>query len=194
MSIKYALLGLIQERETHGYELLQEFHVLVGGSEIWDLKPAQAYSTLKRLEQDGDIEAHGTEGEERLVYQIRPQGQAKIESWLLEPIVSQTQRDDFFVKLMLCLRICPDRAEEIIFIQRTSLLRELHDLQDARSATDKSSNLALLLHLDQASLRIEADLRWLELVELRLDEIRAQGLPKAVTRSRGRPRKPDKEL
>jgi len=36
---------------------------------------------------------------------------------------------------------------------------------------------------------IEADLRWLEIIETRLDEVRRQPLPEPAIRPRGRPAK-----
>jgi len=43
--------------------------------------------------------------------------------------------------------------------------------------------------LEQAMAHIEADLRWLEIIEARLDEVRRQPLPEPAIRPRGRPAK-----
>jgi len=51
--------------------------------------------------------------------------------------------------------------------------------------------LAYILLLDQALMHLEADLRWLEMIEARLDEVRRQPLPEPEIRPRGRPPKGD---
>ena len=51
------------------------------------------------------------------------------------------------------------------------------------------SDLARMLLLDKASMYLEADLRWLEMTEGRLDEIKRQPLPEPESKPRGRPRK-----
>jgi hypothetical protein len=43
--------------------------------------------------------------------------------------------------------------------------------------------------LDKAIMHVEADLRWLDTIEGRLDEIRRQPLPEPETKPRGRPKK-----
>jgi hypothetical protein len=47
----------------------------------------------------------------------------------------------------------------------------------------------LILLLDQVVMHLEADLRWLDIVEQRLDDIRRQPSPEPEVRPRGRPRK-----
>jgi len=43
--------------------------------------------------------------------------------------------------------------------------------------------------LDKAAMHLEADLRWLDMIEGRLDEIKRQPLPEPESKPRGRPRK-----
>jgi hypothetical protein len=43
--------------------------------------------------------------------------------------------------------------------------------------------------LDKLIMHLEADLKWLDLLEARLDDIRKQPVPQPEPRPRGRPRK-----
>jgi hypothetical protein len=52
--------------------------------------------------------------------------------------------------------------------------------------------MAQILLLDKAIMHLEADLRWLDMIERRLDDIKGQPLPEPEIRRRGRPRKGDK--
>jgi hypothetical protein len=58
-----------------------------------------------------------------------------------------------------------------------------------RDGSNPKTDLAHILLLDQAIMHVEADLRWLEVIEARLDEVRRQPLPTPEPRPRGRPKK-----
>ena len=79
MSVRNALLGLLAQRPRHGYELHAAFEAVVGGEQNWDVKPAQIYTTLARLEKDGLVKQGSVEqasGPEKRIYVITPAGQA----------------------------------------------------------------------------------------------------------------------
>ncbi|MBN2148968.1 MAG: PadR family transcriptional regulator [Anaerolineales bacterium] len=194
MSVRNALLGLLAQRPRHGYELHDAFEAMVGGEQNWDIKPAQVYTTLSRLEKSGLVAQEAIEqegGPEKIIYAITQQGLEELNTWLAEPVKKEHQRDEVFVKLLLCLATEIGQPRKIISSQRTSLFQELHELTTQRTDADPRSKLAYILLMDQAILRVEADLRWLEMVEARLDEIASQPLPEPQTRPRGRPRKGD---
>jgi DNA-binding PadR family transcriptional regulator len=192
MSVRNALLGLLEQRPRHGYELHDAFEAVVGGEENWDVKPAQVYTTLTRLEQRGLIVEKSLEqdgGPEKHIYAVTPAGREVLRDWLYTPAPTEHQRDEFFLKLMIGLATGEADPYRIIYIQRASLYRELHDLTARRSLADPRSELAQILLLDQAIMHLEADLRWLDMVEARLDEVRRQPLPEPESRPRGRPPK-----
>jgi len=104
------------------------------------------------------------------------------------------QRDEFFLKLMLALATGQADPRRLIYIQRASLFQELHRLTTLRMELDPYTALAHILLLEQAIMHIEADLRWLEMIEARLDEVRNQPIPEPQRRPRGRPAKHPKPL
>jgi DNA-binding PadR family transcriptional regulator len=195
MSIRNALLGLLAQQPRHGYELHAAFEAMVGGKQNWDMKPAQVYTTLSRLEKGGLISPKAIEqdgGPEKVIYEVTTRGLEELDQWLSEPVKAAHQRDEFYVKLMLCLTIENGHPHQIIYTQRASLYQELHALTNQRAKADPESELAHILLMDQAIMRVEADLRWLDMVETRLDEIAEQPLPEPESRRRGRPPKGDK--
>jgi DNA-binding PadR family transcriptional regulator len=197
MSVRNALLGLLSQRPRHGYELRAAFEALVGGEELWDVKPAQIYTTLARLEESGLIRQEQIEqdsGPEKRVYALTDAGQAELAAWFESGIESDHQRDEFYVKLMLSL--AADGAGSpgagpyrVIHAQRSRLYQELHDLTARRTRSDPHSELAQIFLLDKTIMHVEADLRWLDMIEARLDEVKRQPLPKPEVRPRGRPKK-----
>jgi hypothetical protein len=99
------------------------------------------------------------------------------------------QRDEFFVKLMLTLATGEAHPRRVIQTQRLRLFKELHGLTAQRGRLDPQTSLARILLFDKAIMHLEADLRWLDMIEGRLDEVRRQPLPEPVARPRGRPKK-----
>lgn len=190
MSVRNTLLGLLAQRPRHGYDLHAAFEAIAGGRELWALKPAQVYSTLGRLEEGGLISPERVEqdsGPEKQIFAITPAGQDELARWFTTPVESEHQRDEFFLKLMLSIATGLADPYAVIRTQRAGLFRELHALTRRRGDLSPTDALAAMLLLERAAMHVEADLRWLEMLEARLDEIRRQPLPEPTPRTRGRP-------
>ncbi|WP_299024709.1 PadR family transcriptional regulator [uncultured Thermanaerothrix sp.] len=195
MYVRNAILGLLSQRSRYGYELLQAFQALAGGRETWDLRPAQVYTTLLRLKDSGLIvEEENSPGEalEKRRYTITPAGQEELRRWFETPVRAEPQHDEFFLKLMIALATGQADPQRLIYTQRASLFQELHRLTALRMTLDPSTSLAHILLLDQAVMHLEADLRWLDMIEARLDDVRKQPIPEPELRPRGRPAKGEK--
>lgn len=192
MSVRHAVLGLLAQRPRHGYELRAAFEAVVGGAENWEVKPAQIYTTLTRMEKSGLVAEQSVEqdgGPEKRIYAITPAGYQALQDWFIEGITREHQRDEFFIKLILALVSGAADPYQLIHIQRTHLYRELHAITTQRARIDPNRELAKILLLEKAAMHLEADLRWLDMTEARLDEIRHQPLPEPEPKPRGRPKK-----
>jgi DNA-binding PadR family transcriptional regulator len=182
----------LEQHPRHGYELRAVFEAVAGGKENWDVKPAQVYTTLTRLEKSGLVAEQSIEqdaGPEKRIYAITSEGHAALQEWFAEGTRPEHQRDEFFLKLMLALVSGVADPYRLIHTQRAFLYRELHAVTNQRSRVDPGRELAQILLLDKAAMHLEADLRWLDMTEARLDEIKRQPLPEPEARPRGRPRK-----
>jgi DNA-binding PadR family transcriptional regulator len=217
MSVRNALLGLLAQRPRHGYDLRAAFEALVGGEDFWDVKPAQIYTTLSRLEEAGLIRQEQIEqdgGPEKHVYALTDAGQGELADWYANGVESEHHRDEFYVKLMLSIaagiaaedNTAPDSVAahsvaensdreaavdpgRVIQAQRSQLYQELHDLTARRNKADPKSELAQIFLLDKTIMHLEADLRWLDMIESRLAEVKRQPMPEPEVRPRGRPKK-----
>lgn len=192
MSVRYAILGLLAQRPRHGYELRAAFEALAGGAKSWDVKPAQVYSTLDRLEEAGQISQEDTQqagGPEKRIYALTPEGRQSLQAWFDSGVPLDHQRDEFFIKLMVALACGEADPHRVIQMQRLELYRELHAATLQRDSLDPHIELAQILLLDKAIMHLEADLRWLEITESRLGEVRSQPIPAPEPRPRGRPKK-----
>ncbi|RME37431.1 MAG: PadR family transcriptional regulator [Thermoflexia bacterium] len=192
MSVRYALLGLLAQQPRHGYELRAAFEALVGGRDTWEVKAGQVYATLERLAEAGLIAEVGVEregGPEKRIYALTPAGREALHEWFYTGIASDHHRDEFFVKLMIGLLVEGTDLHRLIQVQRSTLYQELHRFTRQRMETDPKTELAYVLFLDKVVMHLEADLRWLDMVEARLEEVRQQPKPHPEPKPRGRPRK-----
>ncbi len=194
MSVRNALLGLLAQRPRHGYELHTTFEALMGGEGVWDVKPAQIYTTLARLEEGGLVTEDTATPTERLgpdkrTYHITEAGRAVLADWFAHGVNLEHQRDEFFVKLMLALATDQADPRRVIQVQRAALYKALHAITAQRTHLNPRTALAQLLLLDKAVMHLEADLRWLDMVEARLDDMARQPMPEPERRGRGRPKK-----
>ena len=192
MSVRNALLGLLAQRPRHGYELRATFEAVVGDGS-WELKPSQVYTTLERLEEGGLIQRESDLGEgdepDRRIYRLTPEGERVLQEWFASGVPAGHQRDEFYIKLMVALASGQADPTRVIQTQRSYLFHELHDATAQRDTLDPGSALAQILLLDKAIMHLEADLRWLDMIETRLESIRDQPFPEPEIRPRGRPRK-----
>jgi DNA-binding PadR family transcriptional regulator len=192
MSVRNALLGLLAQRPRHGYELHAAFEAVVGGEQNWDVKPAQIYTTLARLEESGLVREDSIEqggGPEKRIYAITREGHETLAEWFGSGVEPEHQRDEFFVKLMLALATGEISPRKVIQTQRARLYQELHDITAQRHQADPKTELARILLMDKTVMHLEADLRWLDMIEARLDDVKKQPLPEPEVKPRGRPPK-----
>lgn len=193
MTVRHAILGLLAQRPRHGYELRAAFSAVIGGDENWDVKPAQIYTTLERLEEAGLVERRSDMGEgnepARRIYALTTQGDQVLREWFATGVIPEHQHDEFFVKLMTALASGEVDITHLVQIQRVTLFQELHSATTMRDGYDPRTEMAQILLLDKAIMHLEADLHWLDFAEQRLDEVKRQPLPEPEIRPRGRPRK-----
>lgn len=192
MSVRHAVLGLLAQRPRHGYELRAAFEAFVGGRENWDVNPAQIYSTLTRLKENGLVTEDGLSqaaGPEKRVYAITPQGKSALVEWFSTAVEREHQRDEFFIKLMVCLATGEADPQKLIQVERAKLYQDLHAITLQRSRANPRHELAHILLFDKVIMHLEADLRWMDLVQGRLTEIIRQPIPQPDLKPRGRPKK-----
>ena len=191
MTIKHTLLALLNHTPTYGYDLRGLMKATLG--DHWVINIGQIYGTLSRLERDGLVVrqvAFVDKAAGRTAYDLTQDGRAELECWYRKPLSHDYRlRDAFYAKLMLSLFSGPVPPNEVLQIQRRELLSEMHELTRMRAEADPVSQLPWLLLLENAIMHLEADLRWLDMCEARLDELHHIPSPQYVSRPRGRPPK-----
>lgn len=191
MSVKHALLALLYKQPMHGYELGKQLALAV--SEEWEVKPGQIASTLLRLKDAGMVDYDVVETDDapdRKVYRLTEAGLAELYGWYLDPEVRDYRLGDtFYIKLVLSLTGGPVPPEQVLMSQRRELYQELHQVMDLRRKSNPRVELPWALLLDSATMHLEADLRWIEMVEARLPDLKRHTPPAPLPKPRGRPRR-----
>ncbi len=191
MSVKNTLLALLYQRRMHGYDLSKQLNLTIHAE--WDVKPGQIASTLVRLKEanlvDYEIE-EGNDAPDRKVYFITAEGLDELRQWYLTPEVREYRLGDtFYVKLVLSLVGGPIAPEQVLMVQRRELYQQLHEVTEMRREADPQTQLPWLLLLDSAIMHLEADLRWIEMCEARLPDLKHYTPPLPEPKGRGRPRR-----
>lgn len=170
MGIKEGLLALLAAGPRHGYQLKLDLEAATG--DAISINVGQVYTTLQRLERDGLVEGGGPDEEGRSIYEITQSGVAALREWVSRPEgLAAAGRDEISIKVLLSLYTEGLDPAQVIETQRRSTMGLLQDFTQLR-AQDNDSDLAWQLHLDRLMYSAEAELKWLDRVEERLNRAR----------------------
>jgi DNA-binding PadR family transcriptional regulator len=172
MPIHHAVLALLSERESYGYELRSEFRDAIGPQ--WgDLNIGHVYQVLDRLVRDGLATKHEVpqvDRPDKFLYRLTSAGRRELDEWLRAPFVRQGgYRDDFFLKLLAAARLGRDRLEEVLRMQREAYMSELATLTELRDTDERQPLVALLI--DAAIRHTKANLDVVEQAEKQADRL-----------------------
>ena len=166
MIIRNSLLALLATDPAHGYALKSDFETSTAG--VWPLNAGQVYTTLSRLERDGLVHAVGDDPERRS-WQITDDGRRILAEWYRTPVDDRSSRDELVIKVLVALGSGEGRMGEVLQTQRTATMGRLQEYTRHKMTSPPNADLAGVLMLDALILRAEAEIKWLDLCEQRLD-------------------------
>jgi len=157
--LEYLILAMVGDGISSGYAMRKEMNRMRGGR--WSAESGSVYRVLRRLEKDNllhEARKVGVPNRERTEYELTPQGEALLHSWLTFPpdrselafLVDPIRTRSYFLSRL--------RPSEQIRVVKTWLHESKHftaDLQrDLEAAVSKSpirdTAYANLLYLAQA--------------------------------------------
>ncbi|BFM14635.1 PadR family transcriptional regulator [Maricurvus nonylphenolicus] len=100
MSLKHAVLVLLEAEPASGYDLLKRFNERMGY--FWNASHQQIYKQLKTMHEAGDIDCQEevqAGRPDRKVYSITPQGHGELLTWLAKPVKPNKINDSLLVKM-----------------------------------------------------------------------------------------------
>ncbi len=171
MSVRQALLTLLEQQPMYGYQLRSEFESRTGST--WPLNIGQVYTTVARLERDGMVEGAGSDSDGHVMYAITTQGREEVATWFSTPVQrTQPPRDELAIKLALAVTAPGVDVAAVIQAQRGATMAALQDYtrlkRGAQEQQDHPAGMAWTLVLDSLVFAAEAEIRWLDHSETRL--------------------------
>ncbi|GAB3792500.1 PadR family transcriptional regulator [Nocardioides ungokensis] len=181
MSVRQALLALLEQGPMYGYQLRAEFEQRTGST--WPLNIGQVYTTLTRLERDGLVEGTGADDEDSshgAIYRVTPAGRDEVSAWFTTPVArTQPPRDELAIKLAIAVTVPGVDVGAVIQQQRSATMTALQDYTRLKrggraAAPEDRADMAWSLVLDSLVFAAEAEIRWLDHCEARLRRAAAQ--------------------
>jgi DNA-binding PadR family transcriptional regulator len=169
MTVRNALLALLEQGPMYGYQLRAEFERRTGAT--WPLNVGQVYTTLSRLERDGFVEGTGADDEGHVMYVATAAGHEEVAAWFTTPVArTQPPRDELAIKLALAVTVPGVDVGTVIQQQRSATMGALQDYTRVKRAGGNGSpdDLAWSLVLDSLVFNAEAEIRWLDHCEARV--------------------------
>ena len=168
MTVRNSLLALLARQPTHGYGLKSDFEASTAGA--WPLNVGQVYTTLARLERDGLVQSGDSGDETRQTWLLTPAGSQALETWYAEPVRNDPPaRDELAIKVLLAIAADQVDVRDILHRQRVATMERLQDYTQHKRKADPDGELPWVLLLDSLILKAEAEIKWLDLCEQRLD-------------------------
>lgn len=168
-TLKYAILGLLNQKSMSGYELMQQFESTL--NEFWSAKHSQIYPELKKLTDEGmidfKVEITGTVLEKK-VYTMTEAGQKDFMRWLeKDESMATTPKDVFRLRMFFSNRLEPEKRIFLFQMQmeqhkiRKEYLEKNQKKFDGIPAldTDEFSDYLVLMG---AVMREDTTIKWLE--------------------------------
>ena len=147
---EYAILGLLESRPMHGYEMFQQFE---NGtlSSIVHLEMSQMYAYLKKLERllyiEAELEQQGVRPP-RKIFHLTQEGHSLFHSWLLTPVERPREiRILFLLKLYFAQQFFPEKMPHLIEQEIVACRKFLEHLEMQRPVENEKSDATFIDHV-----------------------------------------------
>ncbi len=168
MSIRHGILGVLSSGPAHGYRIKTQFEESTGGA--WTLNVGQVYSTLNRLERDGLVECLADDDDSIKEWKITKTGQQTLSHWFHTPVDDSQQRDELTIKVLFAVVAQSFDVHSLVQNQRGAAMGRLQQLMKRKREINRGNSLVDILLLDAQVIKIEAEIKWLDTCEARLQK------------------------
>lgn len=178
-AITWALLGLVIERPSYGYELAKRFE-RVYGEVLAISSTSYIYTVLKKLEQRTFVEEVSGRGGGRQPkprYHATPTGIQAYQQQLVSELDDERRRSSLFVRKLAVFAHEPEVALGVLSRYRDECLRALKNMPlrtVSEASTERASGLAARLETEEGRMVIEAKLLWLDFAQREFARLAAE--------------------
>lgn len=109
MSLAYAILAMLSDQESSGYDLAKYFEASVGY--FWAATHQQIYRELAQLEAKGWVKSQTIQQEDRpnkKLFALTPLGRSSLMAWMVQPSKPSKHKEEILVKLFAGQLVEPD--------------------------------------------------------------------------------------
>jgi len=164
MSLKYAILGLLDQQPHYGYEIKQKFEHLMG--DLWPVSYGQLYPTLRKLAENNQVTMKTVQGKkavEKNVYSITKEGSEYFKQWLLTKKKKDqlSIKDEFTLSLFFLDQLENDKIKDIFHAKITEIQGRLKNYTDEYSTYGTSTPFYKKALTRKMVLHMQAEEQWL---------------------------------
>ncbi len=185
-TLELPVLGLLKEREMHGYELRKQLGAMLGP--FWQVSWGSLYPTLRRLAKAGAVEKVETEaprrarstrmtsgrsrvrstssqpmssGRRKNVFRITPLGEQMFTA-MLEETAAAVDADHFTLKLAFFRYLQPETRLALLERRRAYLIDKLAEFKNnLRDYRERIDTYTLSMH-NHGMAATESDIAWID--------------------------------
>ena len=172
MSLKHAILVLLDVKAGTGYDIAKEFHAGMGF--MWSASHQQIYMELKKLAQAQWVSFRTqtqSERPDKKVYSITSHGRIELLNWLEKPIASSKLRAPFMIEMAAAHLASPDkllidtRAQQQFYQKKLEEYQRYERYYHAFGRDFQNKYRLKYLALEHAMEQTQLSLKWLTKIE-----------------------------
>jgi DNA-binding PadR family transcriptional regulator len=174
---RYAVLGLLLEQPSYGYEVLVRFRRAFEAGR-WAVTPQGLYASLDRLERDGLIEPveqrdpTASRRQPKTPYRVTSAGARELRRFLDRPMAAEPSRAELLVRLQCAASHDAAGLLRALAGYERACLEELDRIGDETGADPPHTrSLAERLTLEDRRLALQARLTWIDYARRELREV-----------------------
>ncbi len=173
-SSEFALLGLLYERPTHGYDLHKLITDPDGIGLIWGIKMSNLYAQLDKLENKHLISGELQPGDSRPArkqYHITQDGKRLFEAWLTTEVKHPREfRHEFMLHYYFLMHLFPGQVSDYCQKQHGECLRWLENTLTANQKVEENVQFKKAVMQFRVA-QIQSMVNWLTLLTQNHDQI-----------------------
>ena len=135
MSLRHALLGLLEDGPASGYELTRRFELSLQ-KYAWTAQQSHIYPELNRLAAEELIAVVDQGARGRRTYAITPAGRDELRAWLTSPLKPRAIRDEQMLRMCLLSALEISDARALVQQYAEQAQGELAALRSIAEAAD----------------------------------------------------------
>lgn len=175
MSLRHALLGLLDNKSASGYDLIAAFDTTLAF--VWPANQSQVYRELGHLCEEGLLQV-GEEGPRgRKEYAITEAGRGELHRWMAETEPNRVRRDETLLRIFFLGNLTHDQATGYLRQEAEVIRRRQQILDHVENNADwEKDDIAIYGHLalEYGHRLMAMTLEWTDWAVARLDAQQAR--------------------